>query len=64
MKQNDADFFYYFQQQQKYPPPLGFFNFQEPISVQGPALFPTKRVQIDTIYGLVKNYEEPDESLQ
>ena len=54
MKQNDADFFYYFQQQQKYPPPLGFFNFQEPISVQGPALFPTKRVQIDTIYGAGK----------
>ena len=47
------------------PPPHWIFTYlKEPISVQGPALFPTKRVQIDTIYGLVKNSKEPDESLQ
>ena len=54
MKQNDADFFLIFSTTTKVSPPPGFFNLQEPISVQGPALFPTKRVQIDTIYGFGK----------
>jgi len=66
IKQNDADFFYYFQQQQKYPPPprSDFLIYKNLFPSKDLHYFQLNEYKLTPYMGLVKNYKEPDESLQ